>query len=163
METIKPTIAERSLATNMLIQELAKGVPEITYIALSKIADGDVQRECRGNLTTARRAILKEHGLWYVAVRRYGLRLMAAGDATGVGMSSITKMHRESIRGVQRMSAVDTSKLTNDQRIKYHAVASGLGAISVVTQPRAIGKLETAVALKNECLAIGDTLDEFRK
>jgi len=157
----KWTIVERSIATAMLVDLIAKGAAEYSYADLSRQAGGNVQAECYGNLATAVRVVRKEHGLCYQTVRNVGIKLMESKDAATTGMASITKMHREARRGMERMGCADLSSLDNNQKIQFNAVASGLGAIGLMTQPKAIARLETAVAKHDGKLALADTLKEF--
>lgn len=157
----KCTIAERSITSSMLVDLLAKGNDSYSYTELSRHAGGDVRSECRGNLATAMRIVRKEYGICYQTIRRVGIKRMQPSDAAAVGMHSITKMHREAKRGMERMACADASALDNAQKIQFNAVASGLGAIGLMTQPKAIAKLEQAVTKTNDKLALCDTLAQF--
>ena len=162
-EILTPTIAERSHLSNLLIEELRKVEPggSIPYKQLSDVCGRNVQRDGYCYLATARRVLLREHETDFATVPKVGLKRVEPNEAAGIGAHSITKMHRESKRGLKRLSVTKVGELDRMEMTKFNAVASGLGALYLMTETRAVKRLESAVDKTQAQLGLKDTLAQF--
>jgi len=95
------------------------------------------------------RAILivqRETGKYFAHVRGQGIRRLKAGEFHMVGADATRRIHRLSRRTIRRMLVkdADPDKMTNEERIKFHAQFSSHGVIAMATSKRSLNTLEAA-------------------
>ena len=163
-EVVKnPIIQQMSVDAQILIATLKDiAVGEVaTYQSLSATIKRNVQTDAYGAMTTARRALQRDHRMIFGTVRGVGLRRLNDGEIVDAGRSHITSMRRTSRRGLKKLACVDWDNLDNASRIKHNASASMLGAVNMITRESSIKKLEAKIEKTKEKLPIASTLALF--
>lgn len=96
------------------IYELLRQTPldaMVTYEQISKACGLDVTRnqKARGNLESARRICLREHGIAFTTIRKHGLRRIVGDEAPDVGAVARSRIRRASRKAVSTMKKVATA------------------------------------------------------
>jgi len=113
----------------------------ISYDEISAQIGRDVRASARGNLNTARKRLLAEHGIVFRTVHNVGLLRMKNEEIAAEGTSHIQRVHRASRRAMKQLACVDLAELDGDKKQTYLLHTSALGAIHQVTDRR---RLESA-------------------
>jgi hypothetical protein len=147
--------------TSEILAILLKKKEVVTYAELAKAIRADPQTSARGALNSARRIAVREHAVLYECVRGEGLKLVTGDGVADVGRHSITKIHREASRGVKKLACADPSKMSNNGKVRFNAVAAGLGAMALMSQGRQVKRLESAAATVMDKPTLKQTLTLF--
>ena len=117
----------------------------VSYADLTAAIGGrNVQTEARGLLATARRTINREDGVLLIAIQGEGIAretdLPAYLDKTKRHLGRLCRRRSDSAMNVLARNGVD-----NEQKLKAYADLSLLGAMQVLTQPKARRCIEAAM------------------
>lgn len=133
--------------TRLLIAYLTErfvkeGKDFVAYADLTAALGGrDVQHEARGLLMTARRHLNREHGLILVAVPNEGLgRESDVAAYLDKGKRQIGRAARK--RSTEALNAIDNDAIDNEMRKRACMELSLLGAIAMLTLPKARKQIE---------------------
>jgi hypothetical protein len=144
------TIGDMSSDTRILYALITKRfvedkATELTYDELSTAIGGmDVRARAKGNLTSARRAVERDHHIIIEVNPAVGLTLSDA--LSGVLTTAIDRIGRASRRASSRVinACVDRT-LSNEDKVNLGAKLSLLGAIRQFTRPKAEKLIEGKV------------------
>lgn len=114
----------------------------VSYAELTAALGGrDVQKEARGLLMTARRTVNREHGVLLEAVSNEGLsRQRDVAAYLDKGKRRIGRAARR--QSAAAICALDSNGIDNEARTKACLELSLLGAIAMLTQPKARKQIE---------------------
>lgn len=162
-EVNKRTFPEQSVDVRLVADRLRQAKPDevIPYQVFNEIIRGDVQFKQAWVLMQARKVVLREDRMVFECVRGVGLKRLTDSGISGIGEQSIAHIHRHSARATKKMACADYATLGNEEKIRYNAHLSVLGALRAVTTKRKIEKLEIAAGEQNRQLALKDTLKLF--
>ena len=155
---------ELSIDTQILIDELLKAEigDVIEYAALSKVLRRNVRTVAAGNLRSARKIVQRDEEIVFGAIRGIGLKRLGDEAIACSGESSIKRIHRESIRGINRLKTVQNyDGLPPTARVAHNAAWSVLGALGQGSRPRTQKRVETKVFEVHDKLALAQTLALF--
>ena len=156
----KNPFTERSITTSLLVDALRKTTDTATYAELSAACGIDVKGN-RSSLYSAMRIMLRQEGVLFVTVRNSGVKRATASEAVACGLGSIGRVHNEVKRGVTKLASADISKLDNEEKVRFNAAASILGALNLMTQNKSVKRLEVACTPKQDKLTYVETLTAF--
>lgn len=136
--------------TRLLIAYLTErfvkeGKDFVSYADLTAAIGGrDVQREARGLLTTARKHLNREHGIILEAVPNEGMRRERDIPVwLGKGRKQMGRAARK--RSATALNALADNSLDNAAKKRACMELSLLGAIAMLTQPKALKQIEAKV------------------
>ncbi len=157
-------IPEMAVETRLLVQALCKLTPDefLPYSELSRIASCNVQGQGRGYLNTARDRVASDKAIITEAVRGEGIKRIANANIVDVGRAALKSIRNKSRKTGRKLTAVDISVLTNDQRVAHLATASGLAMIAHCADPRSVRRLEPLCAASTLELPVGRVLEAFQ-
>lgn len=78
----------------------------VTFQGLSAVIGRDVTKAARGNLESARRIVLRDHGAAFVSIRGQGYRRLRPDEAPDIGAGARRKIRRTANRTVRDMTNV---------------------------------------------------------
>ncbi len=163
---MKKAIKQISIEAQILIKELSQLNPDdfISYTDLSALIGRDVQAEGRSALTTARRVVLREHGLVFSPIINKGLHCMTEEEIAQSGIYGITKIKRIANREKKKLhlGIKNFDSLSNESKIKHNAAASIFGVFQIMASSKSTKKIETAVAASNDAIPSMRLLDIFK-
>jgi len=95
------------------------------------------------------RAVLitqRDSGKYFAHVRGQGLRRLTAGEFHTVGSDATRRINKMARRTIRKMLVrdADPDKMTNEERIKFHAQFSSHGVLAMATSRRSMATLEAA-------------------
>ena len=131
----------------------------VAYADLTAALGGrDVQKEARGILTTARHSLNRDHQIILEAVSNEGLRREKDVPAyLAKGRQRLGRAARR--RSKAALNALDGNNIDNEGRKQACMELSVLGAIFMLTQPKALRQIEGKVdAAAPKELPTADTL-----
>ena len=142
---------ETAVETKMAYIELKKlGVGEVcSYEQLKKAIDCDPQGDGYGYVKSARERLERELECVFEAIPNEGIKRSTAREVINRGGRDIAHIRRSVNRGFRRQSTLvpiaDSEDLTQEERTKFFAQVSLLGAMRLATKPRVVDQLEKAV------------------
>lgn len=157
---------EMSKETSDLINFLEKAAvgQVITYEELGEVVFGDVRGRCRANLITARNTLQREKRILFGTVRKVGIQRASDEEAVLSAEKGYGAIRRVSRRTVNRAACVqDFAALTPEMKNRHNATMSVMGAIAVAVTPSKVKLVQAAVNEASDRLAIGQTLELFKK
>jgi hypothetical protein len=163
MSEIQKRIPSISIESQEIIRRLEKmAVGDfVSYDELSQLAMGDVRKEKRFALQTARDHLMIHKGAIIECVVNEGVKRLSDAEINKLGEATVAKIHRASHRGLQKLACADYEKLKLSDRIEHNARFSALGALHHITKPSQMKRLQGAVE-KTQCrLQLQETLDAF--
>jgi hypothetical protein len=163
MSETKKRIPSISIESQELIRRLEKMAigDFVSYTELSQLAMGDVRKEKRFALQTARRYLLFNSGAVIECVVNEGVKRLDDAEINKLGEATVVKIHRASRRGLKKLFCVDYENLKPSDRVDHNTRASVLGALYHVTKPAQIKRIQGVVE-KAQCrLQLQETLDAF--
>lgn len=162
--TVK-TIPERSSETQLLVMRFRKLVHEelITYHDMSVAIGRNVQKEGRGNLTTAMRAAEREEGIILATVYKIGVKRLTPDAIPTVGFHGLKRMRNIARRARKRMEHAAANEVMSDEaKRQVFACTSTMRVTEELNKPRSIKKLESRFASMDlVTLPIAKTLEFF--
>jgi len=161
---MKKTIAELSIDTKTLYDRLvgADVGENISYKDLSSLIMRDVQSEARGNLNSARRMAMRDNQIVFGVIIGKGLKRLSDAETAKTGNVSLSKIRRETRRGIKRVTAIsDFDSLPNDSKIAHHTSLSVLGVLGECTKASRVKRIETKIEQTGNSLPVRKTLEAF--
>ncbi len=148
-----------ALALAKTLRNIQEG-EEITYKALSKSINADVQEKKRGSLETARRILLRDNQMVFAPVRGIGLRRLLPGEVVEHEQRATIVIRKAIHRSAKRLSTVEPEKLVDKELISHSVVSATLAAAAYSVSQPARHKIEQAVRDTGK-LNLGDTMKLF--
>lgn len=165
--TDKRSIPEISVDTQILVKLIKTrkdaGAETITHEELSEAIKRDVQNEAYGNLNSARNIVQREHQIVLTSIRGVGYKLARNPEIIAIGSHVVTRIRRTARRGLRSMACADYDAMNNQDRIKYNAAISHVGALAAVATSRQASVIEDRVKRDAEKLPVAETLSLFTK
>lgn len=157
---------ETSVETRLLYQRLRTvAVGEsVTYRELSEIIGQDVQGAGRSALVSARRIALRDDLALFDPIRGSGLRRLSDHENLASASAVFGKVRRAARRGVERLTAIsDFAALSDADKAMHNAGVSALRVVELMSKPKSIDRLASAVNTTNAGeLPVARTLEFFR-
>lgn len=142
--------------------KLAEVGEVVEYDEMSKIIDRPVQGDGRGSLNTARKAASRDDGIIFGTIRKVGLKRLS--DAEIVGKQDQRRRHvkKTAESGFNELGRIQSyEKLSAQDKVRHNATASIFAAVSHVTKPSSMKRIEIKVAEAQAKLPIASTLKLF--
>ena len=165
------TTPKQNFARSYDVQQLVDKVSRLaigerlTYDHLAAVV-GMTWPADRARLTTmiqsARRIVLAEK-IVLGTVRGVGIERLDGEAIIKSGSQSISRIRRESVRGLRRLACVEYGSLNNAAKTKHDATAAHLGVLGEFAKPKTFTKLTDATDKKQEKLTLDETLKAFRE
>lgn len=159
------TIGEMGADARAIYQHLIKAAvgDVVTYGQAAKLSQRDVQGRERYVLETARRAAARD-GFVFGAVRGVGLKRLADAEIVAEVEDVPGRVRRMCRRGNTKLSRVrDYKSLPKETQVRHNALACQLGALSLMTKPKAQAQIEQAVRTAATALPGEEALKLFVK
>ena len=154
-----------SIFTMKLIEALKEGKIGDTFTdeALYEICGRNTacDQPGYGNLQTAIRHCVRNHGIVWRRVRDANqIKCLSNCERIEVGEIERRRIHKRAQRATKIMQTVDTSKLGNDDRIRFNITAAQLGMLAMLASKGAATKLSvrdisTPIDMKKMLAALG--------
>lgn len=157
---------EQSIETILAEQELRK-LKEgdlLDYGTLGALIGKDPQRGGYHHVKAARRKVEKELGCVFEASPNIGIKRLIPREVLNRGGRDIKHVRMSIKSGFRRQTTlvpVEEQKLTNDERVKFHAQLSAFGVLAHMTRPSAIKKIEAAATTAARTIPAKETLALF--
>ena len=158
------SITEMSADARLLTEYLQKKQEGdiVTYDEISEFLGCDVRIK-RHVLETARRHLLKENMVFDTVIKIGIKRLTASEIANGSGRKSISRIRRETGRGIKKLRVAAAYDLSKEDIIRMNTDASMLGAVKMFTTPASMKKLQGKIASNSGSeMPVGKTLELFK-
>lgn len=111
-------------------------------------------------LTSARRILLRDHAILLDAEAKVGVRICTNEEKIAVSGRDLKKARRAVGRSRQKLGSVEYERLSEDKKRDWNARMSLVGALNLMTEPRAIQTIDRAV--QNHPLPSAATLALFK-
>lgn len=134
----------------------------VTYDDIEKVI-GELNNANRARINSARRILLHEKQMVFGVVRKVGLVRMDDHGIVQSGAQSISRIRRESVRGLKRLACVDYQTMSQADKNKHDAAASHLGILAECSRVVAVKKIEDKVSEQAKKLTFEETLKAFRE
>lgn len=158
------SIPEISVEARLIYQAFTKLSPgeSISYEELSEITGGDI-RQNRGVIYTAINRAQQDDGIIIGCVRKHGYKRLRDEEIASIGDYSISRIRRESRRGLNRVVKVqDFQALPEELKVKHNTSASILSAIHGALRKKALRCVESRVRESVDKLPLAKTLEAFK-
>lgn len=155
-------IHEKSSDTKVIenvLSELAVG-DLITYDQISAAIGRDVRKFAFPSLGSARRFLLHANSMVFGVERGVGLRRLNDSEIVSTVEDDRRKVQRASHRSLKKLSVVNYSGLTNEDKRRHTVAAAQIGAIAMFASKNSEKKIASHVKTQ-ETVAIGETLKLF--
>jgi hypothetical protein len=166
--TIDPTgarsIPNVAIETRMLV-DLVKDKPEgttISYAEMEKEIGRPVtpQTTGYGYLASAKRILLRDHGILIDAEPKVGVRVCTNEEKMLVAGRDVKRARRAVKRSGQKLRSVEYDRLTDEQKRDFNSRMSLAGALELLSAPKAVAKV--AQIITDHALPSAKTLELFR-
>jgi hypothetical protein len=150
----------QSLETQQLVKVLADKAhdPLFTYEEIEK-ASGVDPRKSQAALASARRIVLRDHGIVFVTVRKVGIKRATDSEIVDGSSSDLSRIRNTSRRALKKLGAVaNFAELPADKQREFNVKSSTFAVLHHATTATAQRKLEAAVTKKTETLPVAETL-----
>ena len=114
----------------------------MTFAAVEAAA-GKSRHELAGAIGTARRRMVRDHGVEFVNVRGVGYRALADAGHADAGQRDISRVGRITRRRRKRMELADVTRLSADERVLHYGTSAQLALIGDAASLRATKKSTT--------------------
>ncbi|MGE3932390.1 MAG: hypothetical protein AB7F67_04020 [Rhodospirillaceae bacterium] len=160
------TIPQVSVDTNLVFQRLetAEVGEVVTYAELTVLIGRDVTTRARHNLTSAVRRAERERGMIFAPQRGVGVKRLSDAEIVEAIGAVPAALGRRARRAARWLAAVaDWDALPPALKARHNAYLSALGALTEITRPATIAKLERHVDQRHrQALPVAKTLDAFK-
>ena len=165
---IKKSVGQISIDAQFLIQRLETQAQQnnyslIPYAELSALIGREVQDGARGILETAKRSLLRDRQKLFVTVRGEGIRM---ADNDGV-IAQVKRRNKSACNSSRRAAnesmAADSKSMSDEQRQQFLGAQSLAGAITLMSKPSAVKRIESSIGDSLSALPTGKVLEFFRK
>ena len=159
MNEKKPSF-ERSVETDLCLQLLLKAEPgDVVNWAAFAEALAQPLEDIRGNIMSARRIALSDHGLCFDSVRTVGLQRLRPGERAGVLKRKRDHIRRTAAQGLKVGATEDYDVLTPDQKASHNTEMTYLGLLRHVSRPKNVNRIGDVVKKTQKRLPLGRTLE----
>lgn len=158
----RASIPELSIDTQTLeseLQKLAIG-DHITYEALSKAINRDVQHHGRQVLTSARRRLQRHHRIIFGVIVNVGLKRLNDEGKIASARGHVSRGRNQFKMARQQALSVDTfDALPNHAKLEHHLVLAQATTLLHMTAPAATKKLTASVKEAQKQLTAKESLE----
>jgi hypothetical protein len=133
-----------SKAVLSLFEASLAGNRQVTFAAVEAAA-GKSRHELAGAIGTARRRMVRDHGVEFINVRGVGYRALADAGQADAGQRDISRVGRITRRRRKRMELADVTKLSADERVLHYGTSAQLALIGDAASLRATKKVDDIV------------------
>ncbi|MFM7009570.1 MAG: hypothetical protein ACKO0Z_09625 [Betaproteobacteria bacterium] len=160
MTEMKTGIAVKSADTSIIEQRLRTTTPGelVTYAELSTLLGRDCVECCRGNITSARRTLVKE-SIFFDCVSKEGYKRLTEDEAVVAAGHYRDRAKHAARRGLVHLQNVPFDNLTDEGKHNHLATSAQLGAIDLFSSSKATKKIASSV--NGHKLPIEETLKLF--
>lgn len=167
--TIDPTgarsIPNIALETKTLVDFL-KAKPEGTTIPYAELNEligrpTEVGGSGHGYLSSARRILLRDHGILVDAEPKIGIRVCTNDEKIIVAGRDVSRARRAVKRSGQKLRSVEYARLDDGQKRNWNARMSMVGALELLSAPKAVERVEKIIT--DHALPSARTLELFQK
>jgi len=167
--TVDPTgarsIPSVSLETKALV-DFFSAKPEgttVTFAEMEELIGRPVMHGSSGYgyLQSARRILLRDHGLLIDAEPKVGVRVCTNEEKLLVSGRDVKRARRAVKRSGQKLRAVDYNRLTDEKKREWNGRMSWASALELLSAPKAAKRIEMAVT--DHALPSAKTLQLFQK
>lgn len=164
MTTPLQTISRaRAAETENLIKFLRTVTDErtVTYEEL-QTAGGfgpkDKESRIKACIRSACKTLLREDAVVFAPVNGIGIKKATALEVAQMGEDAVGRTRRASNQTMRKLATIDPGQLPTDERIKYFAAASQLGAVGHLTGRSAHNKLVQRITQSQIQIDVAATL-----
>ena len=162
MKTI-PQIGIDSLTLGKRFCKLTIG-EEMSYEEINAIIPGrDVQNGGRGILCTARNYAQREASIVVEVVHGKGIKRLADNEISDLAGAAIPKLRKICSRTARKIACADYDKLNPEEKTKYNAGLSILGAIQQFTTEKVRAKIAEVVTAVSNKLSFDQIVESTKK
>lgn len=157
------TLFELSIDTRTLYDLLAKADHNqtVTYTEMTDLLGRHVEGG-DPNLQSALRRVENLDGIVFGNVLGVGYKRLSDIEIVQTSEREITAIRRRAKRAGRRVTRIaDFDSLPNEVKVRHNAALSLFGALNIMTKPKQVKKLESAVAAAAKELPLGRTLEVF--
>lgn len=135
----------------------------IAYTAMNELIGRPVDPTSEGYryLTSARRILLRDHGIVIDAEPKVGVRVCTNEEKILVSNRDLARGRRAVKRSRQKLTAVQYDQLSDGKKREWNARMSMLGALELMAAPKAVARVEKAI--EGHVLPSARTLELFKK
>lgn len=155
-----------SLETQLLIERLRQmeAGEVVNYNEFSDLISQNVQHEGYAVMKSARDICQRDYQIVTAPVYNVGIKRLTDPETIASGADVCTRVRRAAKRGIDRITAVsDFNSLSDADKLRHNATISGLALIRMLTRPRALDRIASAVnTAQTGQLPIARTLELFR-
>ena len=134
---------------------------QVSYDELSKIAGSNV-REDRGALESARRVVLREHGIVFDVVRGSGLIRLDDNAIIESRARDVRHINRAAHKAMVKQSKANYESLTPENKLAFNTTGSLLKLVSIASSRDANKRMRIAVTAANQQLSLAQSLEALK-
>jgi len=158
------TIKQISIESQLVIERLlnTEEGDVVTYDELSTVIGRDIRlnRYC---LHTAINKLLREHQIYFSAVRGVGVKRCNDPEKVDAGTSFVPRIRRMAKKGVRiTLSVRDYAKMEKEMQTQHNAQVSLLGAIGAISAAPKLKAIAAKVQEAQEKLPLAKTLEALK-
>lgn len=162
----KPPVFMASYEAKQIAERLIKAAKDeryepISYDELTAICGYNTRGEGRGYLRTAIKIAEAATNRLFGCVRRVGIKLLEPCEQVAQGTDTVNRIRRASKRGLHRAGKVEYARLTEAEKNEHNTSASLMGALHMLSAPKAVKKITDSVSKASEKLAVDGVLKLF--
>lgn len=162
----KKTIAELSVDTQLIIKRLKQAAvgDTITYQELTTLVGGNIQGNKRYLLQSARGHVLRNEHMVFDCIEDVGVKRISDSEIVEtVPNHTMTRIRRTAKRGVRKLACAEYELLSGDEKTRFNAGASLLGAIAQLSKPTSLELIGPKIMEAQDKLPLAKTLELFAK
>lgn len=143
-------VLETSLLVDFLLEHQADSM--IGYAAMNAHIRGDVCGSDRSRLTSARRIIIKEHGIVFGTVRREGIRRLDDTQKIDEAESALPRMAGLARRAKTKLATVNYDRLSAADKLRHQTKMATFFAAHEMARKTAQQRLADGIRARNNQL-----------
>lgn len=153
-----PQISIESQTLIKLLITISEG-QTVTYDQMSEAINRDVRKHGRSSMTTARRRLAHDEGIYFEPEAGVGLRRCTDREKATCGAAAVKHIGATARRAVRKLTAVqEFDKLPRELQVEHNASVSMLGALGAASGMRKLESVRKAVNKSADVLPLAKTL-----
>lgn len=159
----KPKGIQAKSADTLIIENRLRKTQEgeiVTYDELTKLLGRNVVMFCRGNVGTARHALIEE-SIFFDCIPNEGYKRLTLSEATASSEDFRRRARKTIRRGIRHLRHIPLDQLSDEDKMKHMSSAVQFETMELFSSTKAANRIETAVKDSSHKMAIGETLKLF--
>jgi hypothetical protein len=152
----------KSVDTSIIEKRLrdAKEGDVVSYDDLSTLLGRDVREHCRGNMSSARNALIEE-SIFFDVIDGVGYKRLTNEESLSSPRSHLKRATNAARRAVKNLSNIKFDELSESGKKTHLVTSAAAGAVAMFGGAKGLKKIENKINSDPKQLPIGETLKLF--